>query len=1020
MSMVADQNPWTDEVVTRYLTATAQQKDDPETFYDTHLDIDKIHAEFLPRYQETFINQETFRDELTDAPIDANIRTFIVRGETGSGKSQLCQWLNYELAGEGESEAVSDRIPLHIKANQTNLEHIIQTLAEPLGVDPEIRQVTSLEADRVANAIISNLTANPGQKLDDAGVDRIVDEGDLEALLQSNIERYQRGLEESDETEFDPNLITRGDYRDIALELGTGSVFHENSDILRQALRDEIHRHFSHVIGVDDFQGQLRDYAQRYVDELGKRPVIICEDVTTFSVLKEQLLDQIIQVESAAYDIVLGYTTGFEQDDLQDALGNRGDQDALTYLKDRAEGYLSLTQDGNAYFLNHSLSVDLVRKYMDVIKRESGAEVEADTEAAFDDLYPFNRSFIKLAYNNLLEDGSPRRTPRVLLQKVVRRVLLSDDDPHEVAEKSPNIDSVVTPIDPTLYNNELQKLATWYGYRDNTQADSDRVLLHPAVLDLYGFNNEGEETIEHDGVEYVSFYPDEAATQILGEGDERPPIPPEPPTKIDVGPDMPTEDEGDIETETSTDTSSTTTTSTVETRSTTTDNETQSRRKQQYKELVEWTETGDSYPSSDVLRRGAESVLEMWYDSTRFGNPNASTSGTRGIYYTRGGSVPVSVEGPDERDGLSVTLSFGKENLGLYRQLFRVGMNDGEIPDSATVEQLRSWATDSVVGFRADMRKKIESCLPPGMQIEHTILLARFLLTNAEFGGTRFGPEAVFDKRKPIDRNYDSPIRDAFHDDTGIQEALGKLQSRRSDINGLINGFFLLKKNFVDHERLGPARGDINSDVMKYTELAQQIDTERLDFPSAYNIGTTRSNASIAFASFLNAVSDYAVELALIDDDDLRDYFEESVEPVENWHDPDHTVDDLADMLGTLLDCLGTFGETKSEQWDKLHADLAADDTSVRLGPFGDRVDTFIEPNTDSPIERMRLLHEFQRSREKDRAWDVYEVIGDIVEKLEVYNVDENDDIEEQIRDLQEISEYESARSKVTSAIDTY
>lgn len=1017
MSTLVTERPWDDEVVRTYLTATAQQKDDPNRFYDTHLDIDRIYAKFLPRYQDTFVTQEEFRDELVDSPVDADIRTFIVRGETGSGKSQLCQWLDYELAGKGESEGVEDRIPLHIKANQTNIEHIISTLAGPLGEDPEIRQVTELDAGKVAEAIITNLEANPGKQLEEANIDRIIQDGDLQSMLASNIEEYQRGLESGDETEFDPNLISKEDYRNIALMLGTDSVFHKNSEVLRQSLRDEIHRHFSHVIGVDDFQGQLRDYAQRYVDELEKRPVIICEDVTTFSVLKEQLLDQIIQVESASYDIVLGYTTGFEQNDLQDALGNRGEEDALTYLQDRSEGYLSLTQDGVAYFLNNTLSVDLVQKYMDVIKRESGAEINSEAETAFDGLYPFNRAFIQMAYERLLEEGSPRRTPRVLLQKVVRRVLLSDDPPYEVVDKNPNVDDQVTPIDPSSYSNPLQKLATWYGYRDRVREDSNEILVHRGVLETFGFDEDGEGTVNHDGSEYVAFSSNEAAARILGEADDsRPTIPPT--EEYDKS------SEGGTEETTKTETKTTTKTKTKPKQESGGD-ENPDRREDQLNDFFEWVETGDSYPSSDVLRSGAESVLDMWHDPTKLGNTNSSRDPAAGIYYTRGSEVPVSIEGPDEREGLSVMVPFGKEYTDLYLELLEVEMyEEGDLPETATVEQLRSWATNSVVEFRKKMRAEIEDdedgCLPPGLTVEHTILLGKLLLLNAEFGTTELDREAVFDHRVAKERTYDSPIREALSDESGLRSTLQDLKLRRGEITGLVDGFFLLKKNLVDHDRLASVRADIAADPEKYLQLAQQIDTEKLDFPSAYNIGTTRRNANTSVESFLNAISDYSIELSLLSDDDIESYFESALEPIQRWHEPNHRADQLEEMLDTLMNCLGTFGETKLERWEDVQKQLSDDETSIDLTDFNEVVSSFEKLDADSPLERVELFHEFQASNESHAAWDVYQTFDEIIEALSEYSVSESGELKSQIEELNGLAEYESARSDVIEAVNTY
>ncbi|MFC7095902.1 hypothetical protein ACFQKD_01160, partial [Halobaculum marinum] len=490
MSLTKEVRPWDDNVVREYLTATSQQKSDPEKFYKTHLNIDRIYAEFLADKQDTIVTQADLRDTLLSGELDDDIRTYILKGETGSGKSQLCQWLDYELQGLGQDTpaGVEERIPLHIKASETSLERIVETLAEPLGIDPEISQVSGLDPSKVANAIATNLSANPGQKLEDADIDQIIEEGDLTEMLRSNIEQYQRGLEAEDETDFDPNLISKDDYRDLALKLGSDSVFHSNQRVLRQVLRDEIHRHFSHVIGVTDFQGQLLQYTEQYIDEMGKRPVIICEDVTTFSVLKEQLLDQIIQVESASFDIVLGYTTGFEQDDLQDALGDRESQDALTYLKDRAEGYMTLTENGEALFLDDDLSIELVRKYLDVIKAESGSTINEATENAFDGLYPFNQVAIRVAYDNLIEDGSPRRTPRVLLQKVVRRCLLSDEPTFETLDRSTNIDAVISPIDQGRYSTELRKIATWYGYKKEAgvSAGDNPILVPIGVLDHFG------------------------------------------------------------------------------------------------------------------------------------------------------------------------------------------------------------------------------------------------------------------------------------------------------------------------------------------------------------------------------------------------------------------------------------------------------------------------------------------------------------------------------------------------------
>ena len=1037
--MKFDNSAWKESVVKDYLTATSQQKDDSEKFYRTHLDIDKVHAEFLGSIQDQFVTQERIRDEILDGSIDEDIRTYILRGETGSGKSQLCQWLDYELQGIGEASDTEERIPLHIKASETSLEQIIATLAEPLGIDPAVSQVTELSAERVADAIVTNIAANPGQALKESNVEEIIEEGGLQSILEENIERYQRGLSEEDETEFDPNLISAEDYRNIRLKLGTESIFHQNEETLSQALRDEIHRHFSHLIGVEDFQGQLREYVEKYDTEMGARPVIICEDVTTFSVLKEQLLDQIIQVESSSFDIVLGYTTGFEENDLQNALGDRGDQDALTYLQDRAEGYLSLTEDGVAFFLDDSLAVELVKKYLDVIKDESGDQVDEAIEVGFDKLYPFNRVSIQLAYSRLVEKGSQRRTPRVLLQKVVRRCLLSEKPPYQVIDESTNVNSPVPPIDPPRYDYELKMLATWYGYQKPEEADGqDAILINKKVLETFGFDTEvGEGTYDEKdtGEQYVEFIPRNEVSGILGGDESRPTlgqeISPDGPTVLPGkpgeesgsngggsnagGPDKP--DTGG--TKTSGITGGGTTGGAGETKGS--DKGGNDGAEGRVKEFLKWVDTGGKYESSRVLRSGAETVLETWYDPTRLANPNAITTGTNGVYYTHGSNIPVSVQGPNERDGLSVTVEFGMDDYDRKFDTLRVGLED-DFPAEVNVERLKSWATDSVVEFREEVRTNVEECLPTGMSIEHFIVLSKYLFVNFDFGETDFERDILFDERTPNDaRSYKNPFRSVLGSDYSITELLlDDVAFHRDRVNKLVQGFFLLKGSLTDHERLRDIYRDVADDPVRYLDLAQQIDTEQLDNPGWYRIGSNRGNANTKVTTLLDAISDYAVELHYLTDKELGEQFEDDLEAVHKWHSESHTVHSLTKQYETLQSALGTFGITEKQSWEEAHDLLTSEDNWMGLDEFNKALESFTSPDCETPFERVALIHEFQRSREKHDVWEVYRALDEMISSLEVVAVDESGDLKDRLEELSALQSYQQNRTAVIKATEKY
>ncbi|RLM83372.1 hypothetical protein D3D02_18175, partial [Halobellus sp. Atlit-38R] len=199
---------------------------------------------------------------------------------------------------------------------------------------------------------------------------------------------------------------------------------------------------------------------QRYQDQ-GIRPTLICEDLTTFSVLKEQLLDHIFELGSSSFDIVLGWTIGWEQDNINDALAR---ENAATYMKGRSEGYLTMTDDnGEAYFLDDDASVALARSYLGAIKRNSNAETAPEeVEEAFDKLYPFNQRFIHVAYRQLNDGGSSRKTPRLLLLRVVKHCLKSSWPPYEAMKSNSFVDTPTFEID-MKYDQIYQDISRWYG-----------------------------------------------------------------------------------------------------------------------------------------------------------------------------------------------------------------------------------------------------------------------------------------------------------------------------------------------------------------------------------------------------------------------------------------------------------------------------------------------------------------------------------------------------------------------------
>lgn len=472
---------WDEDVVRQYLTPESHQKS-REEFERTHIDIDKIKSDYLFPHQsnEEFITQEEFRDAILKSNITDDNRIFILRGETGSGKSQLCQWLEYQI-GSRHSGTDETHVALHVSRSQTRIEDIVEILTEPIDIDIQVGNVEDLNPEKVAEAMIANLDAyapTAFQELAPDEVEQLIAERsgtDLRSILENNIRDYQEAVA-SDGDEDIPDLLDEGDYRELSIS-AFGRA--KGGQTIFPTLLGFLHDELSGKLNVGNFQDKLEQISDAYVEE-GLRPVLICEDLTTFSVLKEQLLDHIFQLDSGHYDVVLGWTTGWEKDSLDNALGTS--ENTYTYMKDRAEGYLSTTDEtGQAYFLTEDVTVELARKYVSVIREESEQETNGEIpEDAFDDLYPFNAEFIRRSYEHLIQDGNERRTPRLLLIRIVRECLTATAPPFKSIDGNPYIKQFPAPV-PLELPADVQNLAKWYGIPSADQ----NIQLPQGILDTF-------------------------------------------------------------------------------------------------------------------------------------------------------------------------------------------------------------------------------------------------------------------------------------------------------------------------------------------------------------------------------------------------------------------------------------------------------------------------------------------------------------------------------------------------------
>ena len=1016
-STVGDEMPtyWDDQQVDHFITSEAHtKKKTPEQFRETHVDIDRIYADNLTPLGVSgeFVTQEDILNSITASNLDDPNRIFILRGEPGSGKSQLCEWTKYQINGYGEDdEGIEDRVALHVSRSQTRMDQILDILTEPLDIDTDVRNIDDLDPDDAAAAIVEYLRGIwSTEHLTDDEIHELTeargDKSDLREIFAKNIQEYQEALESRDENP-DFNLLTRTDYRDLRLQVSFGNKLTENKDVFFSVLKNEAHEYLSRNL-VGDFKELLQEYSQRYQDQ-GIRPTLICEDLTTFSVLKEQLLDHIFELGSSSFDIVLGWTIGWEQDNINDALAR---EDAATYMKGRSEGYLTMTdENGEAYFLDDDASVALARSYLGAIKRNSDAEgAPEEVEEAFDELYPFNQRFIHVAYRQLNDEGSSRKTPRLLLLRVVKHCLKSSWPPYEAMKSNSFVDTPTFEID-MKYDQIYQDVSRWYGV-----PVADGIGVKVGILETFDIDlpDSDKAPVKDD---YVVFERGRGSAVI--EKIKNPPAPEHDVDKDEDTDEATEEDEGESEA-TETDEGEEDEEDEVEVIDEPELTEEERERQQKFQEFQDWVTNGEEYPSSDTLHDGAVATLERWHEPTRLSNPNASTRSAGGIYYARGDSIPVSIQGDQQRQAsIDIELEWGENHGDLYTSMLEYGLFDVFDPQTTDFDQLRSWADTNVAQFKHQMREEIEDCLPSELNIEKTLVLAQCFLINAargvEIEDDGISPELVFEEYNS-NQPYGKPVSERFDRESAFGQAFTDLTMSSSDIGDLIEGIFLLKSNVVDYERLSKARRDIVDDPQAHVDAALMIDTA--DLADAYKVGTTRNKANTKLSSLLDRISDYAAELDRLTVEEDASHIQEALEPVERWYDKSHTVDDLAEWFEILYECAGAMDVPIKPSYENAYETLTESSEEVKLSAFSDDVEQFQNMGNTTGMTLVSRLHDFARSQHEQDAWEIYEAFDSLIDDLQEQDHATGVDLEHRIKQLDEYSDYEQQRQKILSVTE--
>ena len=699
---------WSEADVKLYFTTESREKE-RDVFDETHIPIDKIFVEFSREHPEGkgFITEKDLGQWiLSSSPKDHN-RIFLLVGETGSGKSELCQWLEYNITD-------GIHIPIHISRSDTRMQDIARILDQFL---PENSRETTVPMEIFgipANDITGRLIADlivylPLEKTlkdkDKKYLKTLFKNKYFQLKLEREVANYQNTVrQKGKETQI--VLLPRKDF-----EWTAKTQVLSDADIAYRYINRTITRTLKDLLKIGDVAKKLQNISEQYLHH-GKRPVLLLEDLTSFTFLAEDLIDYIFDLSKGHYDVVIGWTTGFE-------LAHREyifkAYDALTYMQERLEARLVLTdKNRTTYFLKDRYE-DLAKQYLSAIKCGK-CEICRKDESG---LYPFNSSCLERIYKNLMQDGRPKQTPRMFLEFVIESILLHPEYPWRTLSRNPYLKPIPSKISPTYSNfPDFEMFTKWYG-----KENEETIEIEPELVDWF----------------QITVPP---LLQKIG-GVYNVPKSEMAKFPLDMGISERKEDTED-----------------------------------RIVEFQEWMKQGGTFPSRHILREGVIKLVAEVGNPCEIKNPRSTVPTATSIWWIRGSEqIPVFIE--DSRDDSSFSdfkIQISRHSAPkILAELFLLGVGKKiSDVDPDTLITLTEWANRKSIEYNKVLRKDLKGIL--GIPVEHFILFSKFLLMNVFFASTEIDIEEFKKNLAAIEKD-ELPF--SFFDEYVQQVYQGLLKERK-------------------------------------------------------------------------------------------------------------------------------------------------------------------------------------------------------------------------------------------------
>lgn len=453
----------------------AVRSSNEELFEFTHRRIQVYEYGSGDVYDEQEIYEEFDEDGIRNFAV-------VIRGPTGTGKSELCWALSHRLRNEG-------REVLHIDKNADLMsimaEEIPQFYEKHTGDQIEgaqevdrLRRDIHDEKETVAEYAVSKAILD----LRDSDVTVTIENRDQvkDFVATKLTELVDRGGYDTDVDFVSETEVKNLRFLDILPNQSPSDAAEMLTDTLWDAIRNEYES--------PSLDTLLEQVGQAFTDT---RPVLVFEDWSVTSLDAIRLRDYMERDnDNDRWDfIVAGTPDSFEKLQFQ----TQTNEDRFQFYETTKEG------KDQVLFLDEDSAVDFIRPYLGYIKsidrsvsyqrdelnrvtgiNDPGKRSRCDfcefCDSEFRDLFPFNRPFVKRVYAGLpADDQQPRKFVQTIFDILTDYYNSAEDVfPPSSSEELSSLMNSVDLADSVYTNPELASLAEWYGTIENEVVLVDR------------------------------------------------------------------------------------------------------------------------------------------------------------------------------------------------------------------------------------------------------------------------------------------------------------------------------------------------------------------------------------------------------------------------------------------------------------------------------------------------------------------------------------------------------------------